>query len=528
MVNIHLINTAEAFIKIVVAITVVTPPESEPALQSAFKTHPALTSLPSPRPDIIAPAELQQTSGTGQILRLPEIQKCITTDFVIVPCDLISELDGSRLIQQWITLNPLTSASGTAQRGGLGLFYPTQGLEGISHKKDETDFIATTPVPQAPVPPPQGSLRAEIERVVMTMPTDTLNDKLEEDKEVLKIRTQLLHKHGRVKLKTKYRDSHVYVFPRWVKDFAAQNARFESISEDILGWWAKASWQKGLAEKLGMQDVLVRKRSTITDMDGSMMDDDDAAEVEILSSTRALDKTQSSSAKFARRVGSTSDTTAPQIVVPPLLAYIQPPHTTGAATASNPLIRRVDTSAAILNISLYLAKQPTTHVLAHESKVHPTAQIGQQSRVATEDSLVAENVNIGTRVVIKESVIGANCEIGNNVRLTRCLLMDGVRVGDGVQLTGCIIGRRARIEGMKPVEPIPTSADGADAAIQGKKKKSNVDDDDERTKLTECEVAPNFVVEAGTEAKGEKLMPFDTDDLDDLEDDDAEDMNDGL
>jgi translation initiation factor eIF-2B subunit gamma len=148
--------------------------------------------------------------------------------------------------------------------------------------------------------------------------------------------------------------------------------------------------------------------------------------------------------------------------------------------------------------------------------------------VATEDSLVAENVNIGTRVVIKESVIGANCEIGNNVRLTRCLLMDGVRVGDGVQLTGCIIGRRARIEGMKPVEPIPTSADGADAAIQGKKKKSNVDDDDERTKLTECEVAPNFVVEAGTEAKGEKLMPFDTDDLDDLEDDDAEDMNDGL
>jgi translation initiation factor eIF-2B subunit gamma len=507
----------------------VTPPESEPALQSAFKTHPALTSLPSPKPDILAPADLQQTSGTGQILRLPEIQKAITTDFVIVPCDLISELDGSRLIQQWVTLNPLTSGSGTAQRGGLGLFYPTQGLEGISHKKDETDFIATTSLPQAPVPPPQGSLRAEIERIVMTMPTDTLNDKLEEDKEVLKIRTQLLHKHGRVKLKTRYRDSHVYVFPKWVKDFAAQNPRFESISEDILGWWAKASWQKGLAEKLNMQDVLVRKRSKLTDMDGSMLEDDEPEEVAVISSTRALDRTQPSSTKFARRVGNTFEPSNPQIAVPPLLAYIQPPHKTGTATAGNPLIRRVDTSAAILNISLYLAKQPTTHVLAPEAKVHSTVQIGQQSRVATEDSLVAENVNIGTRVVIKESVIGANCEIGNMVRLTRCLLMDGVRVGDGVQLTGCIIGRRARIEGFKPAEPVTASAEGADVGDKGKKKKSNADDEEERTKLTECEVAPNFVVEAGTEAKGEKLMPFDTDDLDDLEEDGgADDVNDSL
>jgi translation initiation factor eIF-2B subunit gamma len=264
-------------------------------------------------------------------------------------------------------------------------------------------------------------------------------------------------------------------------------------------------------------------------MDGSMLEDDEPEEVAVISSTRALDKSQPSSIQFARRVGSTAETSNSQIAVPPLLAYIQPPHTTGAATAENPLIRRVDTSAAILNISLYLAKQPTTHVLAPEAKVHSTVQIGQQSRVATEDSLVAENVNIGTRVVIKESVIGANCEIGNMVRLTRCLLMDGVRIGDGVQLTGCIIGRRARIEGFKSAEPASASADSAEAGDKGKKKRSAADDDAERTKLTECEVAPNFVVEAGTEAKGEKLMHFDTDDLDDLEaDDGADDIDDSL
>jgi translation initiation factor eIF-2B subunit gamma len=83
--------------------------------------------------------------------------------------------------------------------------------------------------------------------------------------------------------------------------------------------------------------------------------------------------------------------------------------------------------------------------------------------------------------------------------------MDGVKVGDGVQLTGCIVGRRARIEGMKPVAE---SAEGAneDDGKAKKKKTARDEDEEDRTKLTECEVAPNFVVAAGTEAKGEKMM----------------------
>ncbi|KAI6816462.1 hypothetical protein KC342_g15457, partial [Hortaea werneckii] len=39
------------------------------------------------------------------------------------------------------------------------------------------------------------------------------------------------------------------------------------------------------------------------------------------------------------------------------------------------------------------------------------------------------------------------------------------------------------------------------------------DGEEGKTRLTDCEIAPNFVVEAGTEAKGEKLMAFDTEDL---------------
>ena len=84
---------------------------------------------------------------------------------------------------------------------------------------------------------------------------------------------------------------------------------------------------------------------------------------------------------------------------------------------------------------------------------------------------------------------------------------------------------------MKPVEPAPSaegSVDGEKVPKPKKKKGADAEGEDDRTKLTECEVAPGYVVEAGTVSKGEKLMAFDTegdfDDDDDDEDDDREEM----
>ena len=472
-------------------------------------------------------------------MRLPEVQKAITGDFVILPCDLISEVEGSKIVQQWLTLNPLSVSAKTGQhKSGMGVFYPTQGLEGISHKKDETDFIATVALPQPPVPAPSGSLRPDVEELVTSMPTDTLRDLIEEDSsKSLKIRQSLVAKHGRVKMKTKHRDAHVYIFPRWVKELAAKNEKFDSISEDVLGWWAKAAWQDGLGSKLGLDEIL-------GDNGGESSTEDDLAtgeEIDIsnMSSTKSSKPAVSlndTATLFASRVNTAISTPSDHTNPPPFLAYVQPslPSTVTAPSATHPLIRRIDTSAALLNTSLYLAKQSQpSHPLAHEHKIHPTANIGMQARISTEDSLVAENVKIGMRCNVKESIIGPNCEIGANARLTRCLIMDGTVIGDGVQLTGCIVGRRARIEGMKPAEPSAPNAEGSVAesekAAKPKKKKgaaADADGEDDRTKLTECEVAPGFVVEAGTVSKGEKLMAFDTEGDFDDDDDDGDDGDD--
>jgi len=422
-----------------------------------------------------------------------------------------------------MTLNPLPLTTGRNQsfKGALTVFYPTQGLETISTKKDETDFLVTIPIPKkgaSVVSAPGGSLRPHIEEVVLNMPTDTLNDKIEEDKGFLRLRQSLFAKHGRVKMRMKYRDAHFYIFPKWVKDFVEANEGIESLSEDVLGCWGKAGWQDGLAEKLGLVDVLLGE-SVNGNVDGDAgiaenaeIDNIDPA---ALSSTQVSRPTAGAQPQpsFASRVGAKiqPDSLKPTIRVPPLLAYVQP------SQQPRPLIRRVDTSMQLINVSLHLAKLPSEHPLAHEHKIQPSAKVGDQARISHEDCLIGENVQVGFRSNLKECVVGANCEIGRNVRMTKCLLMDGCVVGDGVQLMGCIVGRRAKIEGIPP-----TGADGAPSQLvadspaksKGKKPLRNTDEDGDKTRLTDCEIAPGFVVEAGTEAKGEKFMGFDTDDID--------------
>ncbi|KAK5681438.1 Translation initiation factor eIF-2B subunit gamma [Elasticomyces elasticus] len=555
-------------------ITLIIPPDAKEALEKALATNPALTSLPGPRPEVLAPEGLEQTSGTAELLALPEVQEVVVRDFVVLPCDLVSELDGSKVLQQWLTLNPSSTSSSfsskqSKRRGGMALYYPTHGREGISSESkkvvDETDFLATVPISSPAVPPPAGSLRGGIEEVVMTMPTDTLNDTLEENNGSLPIRQRLLRRHGNVKLRTKHRDAHVYFFPYWIKSFIAHpsnSEKFESLSEDVLGAWAQAGWRPSLASKLGLDEVLNGKRGAEEDGgeaegtrgaedgdgdEGSMTaarfselelqegGEEEEVDVRGLSSTKVsvpLRMRQERGEKgFASRVqGASTTSTEPQtqtmpksaskpeskpnahVHVPPLLAYVQPP------LPSLPLVRRVDTAPQLASISLYLARLPATssaaelgvvyNPLAHEYKVHPTATIGPQSRVSEGDGLVAENVTIGSRTNIKESVIGANCEIGGMVKLTKCVLMEGVVVGDGVTLTNCIIGKRARIEGMAAADGGKDVGGEGEAKGKGKGKKRG-EDEEERTKLTDCEVAPFFVVEAGTESKGETLKGFD-------------------
>ncbi|TVY94234.1 Translation initiation factor eIF-2B subunit gamma [Lachnellula willkommii] len=453
-------------------ITLITPPSSAPAITTALNTNPHLTGLPLPKPDLLAPKDLDNTTGTAEIFRLPEVRDVVKGDFIILPCDLVCELGGDALLEAWMVTqaslggstpnqnglgHPEMALNGekAGRRGGMTVCYDTRGETVI--KGEETDFIATTPLKAGPVPPPKSSVLSQLSNLVMSMPTDTLKD-LTEKGGKLSIRHSLLEAHSRVRMLGSHRDAHIYIFPAWVMDMINSNDRMDSIGEDVIGWWAKAGWQDGLGEKLGLAEVFNSSSSPASHDDNDSPSTQDESNFSTLSSTWTTPIPKQADVK-------------PRLIIPPILTYQHPTPT--------PLIRRVDTAPLLLSVSLQLAKlEPTetggTSPLTHPRKIAYPAGIASRTTVTRPDCLLAENVTVEERCSLKECVVGAGCQIKAGAKLTRCVLMDGVVVGNACKLTGCVVGKRAEL--------------GEDCT------------------LVDCEVQENLLVEAGSEEKGAKLM----------------------
>ncbi|KAK2751082.1 hypothetical protein FQN57_000157 [Myotisia sp. PD_48] len=535
----------------ITSITLITPPASQSALEAALSRDPHLTSLPHPSPTVVAPNDLLLTTGTAELLRLPEVQSCIKSDFVILPCDLITDLPGQSLLEVWMMTQ--ASLDGTSdgskllpgsssllglggerggRRGGIGVWYPIPPDGDGKTNDDLADFLVTAPLSgdedRVMRGSPASSLtpRASLQKVVYTMPMDSLRDILDEKKAFF-LRYPLLKKHGRVKMLTTYRDAHIYFFPYWVKEMARRNERFQSISEDLVGWWAKAGWQNGLPEKLQIQDLFSYEKDP-ENKNGSHASDHIEEEIDVMSmsTTKSTRDVSTKASRFKSLsmgtqpsfnprlaevpneslashnistppLSSASPLLAEKPTIPSILGYLNPSNT------SAPLIRRVDTSSALLSLSLYLAKlesiidlnlqlptpispsSGTLHPpLAHQNKIAYPAGIAPRCTVTKADCLLAENVTVEEKCSIRESVIGANCHIATGARLTKCLLMDGVVIGERCQLVGCIIGRRSKI--------------GRDSVMK------------------DCEVQHGNVIPEETDAKNEKFMIFEglEDDMD--------------
>ncbi|KAI0479479.1 hypothetical protein GGR56DRAFT_382284 [Xylariaceae sp. FL0804] len=457
-------------------ITLICPPSAAEAITTALNTNPFLTSLPHPRPDLLAPKDLDQNTGTAEILRLPEVQNLVTSDFVVLPCDLVCELAGDKLLQAWmVRAASLPDLLGDGEppycSGGMGVWYETKTTTPV--KGEETDFLATTPLPASRVPTPKDSLLQNLSHLALSMPTDSLND-ITDEKKSFQIRHSLLRKHPKLKMLTTHRDAHIYILPRWVMNFVQGNERLETIGEDVIGWWAKASWQAGLPEKLGLMRALERRHESPRDK--SKQETTDSPDSDRSSHTSQERNENSPTPNPDQKQTDGLITKAKLPSIPPMLAYIHP------SNPGAPPLRRVDTASLLLAVSLQLAKLPpieetgveAASPFAHARKVAYPEGVKPRTTITRQDCLIADNVTVEEKTSIKECVIGANCQIKEGARLFQCLLMDGVVVGKGCKLTRCILGKRSEVG--------------------------------EGSTLTECEVQENLLVESRTEDKNNKIM----------------------
>ncbi|KAI1106390.1 hypothetical protein F4804DRAFT_41778 [Jackrogersella minutella] len=458
-------------------ITLICPPSAAEAITTALKTNPFLTGLPHPRPDLVAPHGLDQNTGTAEILRLPEIRELLTSDFVVLPCDLVCELGGDKLLQAWmVKAASLPDLLGDGEppycNGGLGVWYETKTSNPV--KGEETDFIITTPTTIPAIPTSKDSILPHLSQLTYSMPKDSLIDLMDEKKS-FPIRHGLLRGHPKLRMLTTHRDAHIYILPRWILDFVQANERLETIGEDVIGWWAKANWETGLFGKLGMKNI-IEGRSETPEADPSARGSAGSAEEGLLGSPSRTRYETSPPADFEKGHGDGLLDKPKETTVPPILAYIHPSH------ADAPLLRRVDTAQLLLAVSLQLARLPSVEEagleaaspFAHSKKVAYPEGVKPRTTITRPDCLIADNVMVEEKTSIKESVIGANCQVKEGARLFQCLLMDGVVVGKGCKLTRCILGKRSEVG--------------------------------EGSTLTDCEVQENLLVEPRTEDKESKLM----------------------
>lgn len=524
-------------------ITIITPPTSKIPIEAALAQNPDLTALPSPKPNLLAPADLELNTPTAELLRLPEVQDAIKSDFLLLPCDLVCDIAGDALLESYLTSmgglagidstsstrsttklanNFWLGAEGSGRRGGLSIWYNTANRE-ESVKREECDFLGTINLDsthKAPLDKVSGLPDGQLRKLVYTIPMSELLEEAEESKS-WRVRQSLLRKYGKVKCMTQYRDSHIYLLPFWIKQFAIRNEDFESFSEDLIGKWAQSEWRKPSYRKsLGASKIFRRQSASFSDGNESQSRTDRPIEEELdllsLSSTQVTQHTTHAASaqnpqtvQLASRVQAdpedsvlsattddhsieeaTDDTDLQASIpyLPPILSYVLP------STPSTPLVRRVDTTPLLLSVSLLLAKVPSLEQanstpLSHPTKIHPTSQPPQGIRVSISqpDTLVGPNVALSAHIVLKSSCIGSNCTIGGGARITGSVIMDGAQIGEKAVLTGCVVGKKAVI--------------GRNA------------------QLRDCEVQDGFVVKDGTESKNEKYLigGFEGDEEDDMD-----------
>jgi translation initiation factor eIF-2B subunit gamma len=441
------------------------------------------------------------TMGTAQLLRLPDVQRIIKSDFILVPCDLICDISGESLIEAWMVTQGVVEPTQSAKdrrnsigqkpsrldvqqkgrRGALAVYYQK------SDQGEATDLVAVAPLMYddapaiAPVDQETAAVRLNLSKLLLSIPMETVKEKMEHDKGLL-LRHSLVQTHGRIRILTTFRDAHLYVFPHWVKGMICGQKRLLSVSEDLVGNWAKAGWQQGLGEHLGLTHVLYQDIQS--DLEESSFD----SNIEVKYMDQKIDLQRMSTTKSALNTSPPKYIHSPKSLkskekdspskaadLPQMLAYVH---------RGSQFIRRIDSSAVLLSTSLLLAKlqsidevgRQAASPFAHAHKISSPELVAQRSIVTKNDCLLGDNVTIESTCVVKESCIASNCYIHTGARINRCVLMEGAVVEARAQLTGCIIGRHARI-GRESV-------------------------------LRDCEVQDANALPEKTEARGQKFMVF--------------------
>ncbi|CAG8500384.1 10957_t:CDS:10 [Diversispora eburnea] len=161
---------------------------------------------------------IKEDIGTADALRL--IKDKIKCDFIVISCDLITELMPHHFLDYHRTHDPTFTA----------LYYePQNTFEG-----DSKQFVGIDSTTQS--------------RLIYVASGADLDEEFS-------LRMSLLWKFPRVNIHTTLQDSHVYIFKRWVIDLIVQRKAISSVCDHLVPLLVKCQYQKLLLEKEGIDKL---------------------------------------------------------------------------------------------------------------------------------------------------------------------------------------------------------------------------------------------------------------------------------
>ncbi|KAI8907157.1 nucleotide-diphospho-sugar transferase [Gorgonomyces haynaldii] len=306
----------------------------------------------------------------------------ITTDFIVMPCDFMTEMKPNSLLHTHIARNATATC----------LLYDDTRLEVPQKEQQDREFIALD----------------EKEGRLAMMKVRTKTDDLD-------VQVSLFRKFPQVSFYTQLRDSHVYVFKRWIMDHLIKQKHWHSIRQDLVPALLQYQHKVDLCKKDG------------------------------------VDKFVNQDPLLKARMMSTSGSHSQELVC---LGIV---HKDGFSA-------RLNTIANYAEVNRWIVKSLSDQDrISQTSTVEPKTQVGQ-------DSMVGEGTTIDERCSVKKTIIGNHCVIGKNVKMTNSIIMDYCTIEDGAKLENVIVCHRAKIEtkaNLKDCEVAGGAVVPSDAQIKG-------------------------------------------------------------
>ncbi|KAG2186470.1 hypothetical protein INT44_002692 [Umbelopsis vinacea] len=322
--------------------------------------------------------------GTADAIR--SIADRITTDFIVLPCDLHCEM----IPREFLDHHRINSPTMT------GLFYePPKGEKGSGKEDELAQYI--------------GIDTAE-SRLVHIADCDSSEDG------DLSLRMSLLWRFPRVKFHVNLLDAHVYIFKHWVLDLIKAKEKISSIRQDLVPLIVKCQYQRKLVENEDMGKYAALEDPLDTALSLSTVYDE--FDEKLLNEHDPYRSNFKSNIKVNTVI-----------------------YRDGYCGRANTIAKYSEMNRLASKQGLSIRRVPETAEVTAKSQIGNDSLVGEYTKIAEKSSvkrsIIGAHCVIGKNVKIANSIIMDHVVLEDFVKLDGCIVCNNAKVLEGSSLTKC-------------------------------------------------------------------------------------------